>query len=92
MGRPKSWRAIDRRLRIDAKFDVDDMKSVLNDITSPFGEEYAQFLLKIVRKVFQMKDEIFEMLKGWNGVESIDSDASSLPCSISSVSSKSISR
>jgi hypothetical protein len=36
---------------------------------------------------------MYNMLKGWDGVESIDSDATvAVSCSISSISSKSISR
>jgi penicillin amidase len=73
---PSRGEQIDRRLRIDAKFDVDDMKSVLNDITSPFGEEYAPIFTENYTQGFSDKgDEIYNMLKGWDGVESIDSDA-----------------
>ena len=73
---PSRAEQIDRRLRIDSKFDVDDMKSVLNDITSPFGEEYAPIFTENYTQGFSVEgDEIYNILKGWNGVESIDSGA-----------------
>jgi len=73
---PSRGEQIDRRLRIDAKFDVDDMKSILNDITSPFGKEYAPIFTKNYSQGFSDEgDEIYNMLKGWDGVESIKSDA-----------------
>ena len=73
---PSRGEQIDRRLRIDAKFDVDDMKSVLNDITSPFGEEYAPIFTENYTLGFSDEgDEVYSMLKGWDGVESIDSGA-----------------
>ena len=73
---PSRGEQIDRRLRIDAKFDVDDMKSILNDITSPFGEEYAPIFTKNYTLGFSDGgDEIYNMIKGWDGVESIDSGA-----------------
>jgi penicillin amidase len=73
---PSRGEQIDRRLRIDAKFDVDDMKSVLNDITSPFGQEYAPLFIANYTQGFSAEgDKIYDMLKGWDGVESIDSGA-----------------
>ena len=73
---PSRGEQIDRRLRIDAKFDVDDMKSVLNDITSPFGQEYAPLFIANYTQGFSVEgDKIYDMLKGWDGVESIDSGA-----------------
>ena len=73
---PSRGEQIDRRLRIDAKFDVDDMKSVLNDITSPFGQEYAPLFIANYTQGFSDEgDKIYDMLKGWDGIESIDSGA-----------------
>jgi penicillin amidase len=73
---PSRGEQIDRRLRIDTKFDVDDMKSVLNDITSPFGQEYAPLFIANYTQGFSAEgDKIYDMLKGWDGVESIDSGA-----------------
>ena len=73
---PSRGEQIDRRLRIDAKFDVDDMKSILNDITSPFGQEYAPLFIANYTQGFSAEgDKIYDMLKGWDGVESIDSGA-----------------
>jgi penicillin amidase len=73
---PSRGEQIDRRLRIDAKFDVDDMKSILNDITSPFGQEYAPLFIANYTQGFSDEgDNIYDMLKGWDGIESIDSGA-----------------
>jgi penicillin amidase len=73
---PSRGEQIDRRLRIDAKFDVNDMKSILNDITSPFGQEYAPLFIANYTQGFSAEgDKIYDMLKGWDGVESIDSGA-----------------
>jgi penicillin amidase len=73
---PSRGEQIDRRLRIDAKFDVNDMKSILNDITSPFGQEYAPLFIANYRQGFSDEgDKIYDILKGWDGVESIDSGA-----------------
>ena len=73
---PSRGEQIDRRLRIDAKFDVNDMKSILNDITSPFGQEYAPLFIANYTQGFSDEgDKIYDMLKGWDGVESIDSGA-----------------
>ena len=73
---PSRGEQIDRRLRIDAKFDADDMKSILNDITSPFGQEYAPLFIANYTQGFSAEgDKIYDMLKGWDGVESIDSGA-----------------
>jgi penicillin amidase len=73
---PSRGEQIDRRLRIDAKFDVDDMKSILNDITSPFGQEYAPLFIANYTQGFSAEgDKIYDMLKGWDGFESIDSGA-----------------
>ncbi len=73
---PSRGEQIDRRLRIDAKFDVNDMKSILNDITSPFGQEYAPLFIANYTQGFSDEgDKIYDMLKGWDGIESIDSGA-----------------
>ena len=73
---PSRGEQIDRRLRIDAKFDVDDMKSILNDITSPFGQEYAPLFIANYTQGFSAEgDKVYDILKGWDGVESIDSGA-----------------
>ena len=73
---PSRGEQIDRRLRIDAKFDVNDMKSILNDITSPFGQEYAPLFIANYTQGFSAEgDKVYDILKGWDGVESIDSGA-----------------
>ena len=71
---PSRGEQIDRRLRVNSKLDVEDMKSVLNDISSPFAQDYGPLFLKNYVKGFSDNgDIIFSMLKDWDGVESIDS-------------------
>ena len=73
---PSRGEQIDRRLRVDSSFDVKDMKSILNDITSPFGQEYSPLFSSNYTIGFSAEgDKIYNMLKDWDGVESIDSKA-----------------
>ena len=73
---PSRGEQIDRRLRIDSSFNVKDMKSILNDITSPFGQEYSPLFSSNYTIGFSAEgDKIYNMLKDWDGVESIDSKA-----------------
>ena len=73
---PSRGEQIDRRLRVDSSFDVKDMKSILNDITSPFGQEYSPLFSSNYTIGFSVEgDKIYNMLKDWDGVESIDSKA-----------------
>jgi penicillin amidase len=73
---PSRGEQIDRRLRVDSSFDVKDMKSILNDITSPFGQEYSPLFSSNYTIGFSGEgDKIYNMLKDWDGVESIDSKA-----------------
>ncbi|MDC0878443.1 penicillin acylase family protein [Candidatus Marinimicrobia bacterium] len=73
---PSRGEQIDRRLKVNSKLDVEDMKSILNEITSPFAQEYSTLFIKNYSEGFSEKgDEIYDILNGWDGVESIDSDA-----------------
>ena len=73
---PSRGEQIDRRLKVNSKLDVEDMKSILNEITSPFSQEYSTLFIKNYSGGFSEKgDEIYDILNGWDGVESIDSDA-----------------
>ena len=73
---PSRGEQIDRRLKVNSKLDVEDMKSILNEITSPFAQEYSTLFIKNYSEGFSEKgDEIHDILNGWDGVESIDSDA-----------------
>ena len=73
---PSRGEQIDRRLKVNSQLDVEDMKSILNEITSPFAQEYSTLFIKNYSEGFSEKgDEIHDILNGWDGVESIDSDA-----------------
>jgi len=73
---PSRGEQIDRRLKVNSKLDVEDMKSILNEITSPFAQEYSTLFIKNYSEGFSENgDEIYDILNGWDGVESIDSDA-----------------
>lgn len=73
---PSRGEQIDRRLKVNSKLDVEDMKSILNEITSPFAQEYSTLFINNYSEGFSEKgDEIYDILNGWDGVESIDSDA-----------------
>jgi len=73
---PSRGEQIDRRLKVNSKLDVEDMKSILNEITSPFAQEYSTLFINNYSEGFSENgDEIYDILNGWDGVESIDSDA-----------------
>ena len=73
---PSRGEQIDRRLRIDDKLGVEDMKSILNEITSPFAQEYSRLFYKNYTQGFSAKgDEMYDILNGWDGIESLDSHA-----------------
>jgi penicillin amidase len=73
---PSRGEQIDRRLKVNSKLGVEDMKSILNEITSPFAQEYSTLFNKNYTQGFTDKGDImYNILNGWDGVESIDSDA-----------------
>ena len=73
---PSRGEQIDRRLKVNSKLGVEDMKSILNEITSPFAQEYSILFNKNYTQGFTDKGDImYNILNGWDGVESIDSDA-----------------
>ena len=73
---PSRGEQIDRRLKVNSKLDIEDMKSILNEITSPFAQEYSTLFINNYSEGFSENgDEIYDILNGWDGVESIDSDA-----------------
>jgi penicillin amidase len=73
---PSRGEQIDRRLKVNYKLGVEDMKSILNEITSPFAQEYSTLFNKNYTQGFTDKGDImYNILNGWDGVESIDSDA-----------------
>jgi len=73
---PSRGEQIDRRLRVDSKLGVEDMKSILNEITSPFAQEYSKLFYNNYTEGFSAKgDEMYNILNGWDGVESLDSNA-----------------
>ena len=73
---PSRGEQIDRRLKVNSKLDVEDMKSILNEITSPFAQEYSTLFNKNYTQGFSNKGDIlYNILNGWDGIESIDSDA-----------------
>lgn len=73
---PSRGEQIDRRLKVNSKLDVEDMKSILNEITSPFAQEYSTLFNKNYTQGFSDKgDLLYNILNGWDGIESIDSDA-----------------
>ena len=73
---PSRAEQIDRRLKVNSKLDVEDMKSILNEITSPFAQEYSTLFNKNYTQGFSDKGDIlYNILNGWDGIESIDSDA-----------------
>ena len=73
---PSRGEQIDRRLKVNSKLGVEDMKSILNEITSPFAQEYSTLFNKNYTQGFTDKgDVMYNILNGWDGVESIDSDA-----------------
>ncbi len=52
------------------------MKSILNEITSPFAQEYSTLFNKNYTQGFSDKGDIlYNILNGWDGIESVDSDA-----------------
>jgi penicillin amidase len=73
---PSRGEQIDRRLRVDSKLGVEDMKSILNEITSPFAQEYSKLFYGNYTQGFSVEaDEMYDILNGWDGVESLDSNA-----------------
>jgi penicillin amidase len=73
---PSRAEQIDRRLKVNSKLDVEDMKSILNEITSPFAQEYSTLFNKNYTQGFSNKgDVLYNILNGWDGIESIDSGA-----------------
>ena len=73
---PSRAEQIDRRLKVNSKLDVEDMKSILNEITSPFAQEYSTLFNKNYTQGFSDKGDIlYNILNGWDGIESVDSDA-----------------
>ena len=73
---PSRGEQIKRRLEEKDTYNIEDMKSILNDITSPFAEEYAQLFIKNYSEGFSDEgDLILNILNGWDGVESLDSSA-----------------
>ena len=73
---PSRAEQIDRRLKVNSKLDVEDMKSILNEITSPFAQEYSTLFNENYKQGFSDKgDVLYNILNGWDGIESIDSDA-----------------
>ena len=73
---PSRGEQIKRRLEEKDTYNIEDMKSILNDITSPFGEEYAPLFIKNYSEGFSDEgDLILNILNGWDGVESLDSSA-----------------
>ena len=73
---PSRGEQIKRRLEEKDTYNIEDMKSILNDITSPFGKEYAPLFIKNYSEGFSVEgDVILNILSGWDGVESLDSSA-----------------
>ena len=73
---PSRGEQIKRRLEEKDSYNIEDMKSILNDINSPFGEEYAPLFIKNYSEGFSDEgDVILNLLNGWDGVESLDSSA-----------------
>lgn len=71
---PSRATQIDRRLNTDIKLSTEDMKSILNEVTAPFGQQYAPLFVQNYSLGFSDNaDKIYEMLKDWDGVESLDS-------------------
>ncbi len=73
---PSRATQIDNRLQVDTKLSSDDMKSILNEVTAPFSKKYAPLFVENYSKGFsENADTIYDILRGWDGVESIDSKA-----------------
>ena len=61
-------------MNTDIKLSTEDMKSILNEVTAPFGQQYAPLFVQNYSLGFSDNaDKIYEMLKDWDGVESLDS-------------------
>lgn len=73
---PSRAQQIDSRINSKDKLNVEDMKSMLNDIHSPFGEEYAKIFVEYYSVGSSKEgDQIYNLISEWDGSESKNSSA-----------------